>query len=266
MPYCPKCQQEFVEGVTICSDCGGPLVDNKESAGESVKLISIELSLAERLTSFLIYSGIPATTLPDEEDETLLQVFVPEPQTDEGKKLVQVFLANEPTEEENIPLDAKPARIYKKNSERYQDLHSSAFAFLTVGAFVLLVMLLSLAGILKLPFYGSSRILIHTVMIAVGIIFMIIGVISRKNAEIVKGTIKEEENRTAEILDWFLSTYAPAQIDESINASEEITTDEIRSLKRMDIIRDYLVRQYQITDDAYLDLLCEELYQKLYEA
>ena len=27
MPYCPKCDMEFVEGITVCTDCGGPLVD-----------------------------------------------------------------------------------------------------------------------------------------------------------------------------------------------------------------------------------------------
>lgn len=27
MPWCPNCKEEFVEGRTTCSDCGGPLVD-----------------------------------------------------------------------------------------------------------------------------------------------------------------------------------------------------------------------------------------------
>ena len=32
MPYCPKCDMEFVEGITVCTDCGGPLVESKEAA------------------------------------------------------------------------------------------------------------------------------------------------------------------------------------------------------------------------------------------
>ena len=32
MPYCPKCDMEFVDGITICSDCKGPLVASKEYA------------------------------------------------------------------------------------------------------------------------------------------------------------------------------------------------------------------------------------------
>ena len=32
MPYCPKCDMEFVDGMTVCTDCGGPLVSSKEEA------------------------------------------------------------------------------------------------------------------------------------------------------------------------------------------------------------------------------------------
>lgn len=31
MPYCPKCDMEFVDGITTCSDCGGDLVGIKEA-------------------------------------------------------------------------------------------------------------------------------------------------------------------------------------------------------------------------------------------
>ena len=31
MPYCPKCDMEFVEGITACTDCGGPLYESEEA-------------------------------------------------------------------------------------------------------------------------------------------------------------------------------------------------------------------------------------------
>ena len=37
MPYCPKCDMEFVEGIKVCSDCGGPLVESKEVAVPSLR-------------------------------------------------------------------------------------------------------------------------------------------------------------------------------------------------------------------------------------
>ena len=32
MPYCPKCDMEFVDGITTCTDCGSPLLESKEAA------------------------------------------------------------------------------------------------------------------------------------------------------------------------------------------------------------------------------------------
>ena len=37
MPYCPKCDMEFVEGIEKCSDCGGPLFESKEAADKIIK-------------------------------------------------------------------------------------------------------------------------------------------------------------------------------------------------------------------------------------
>ena len=30
--YCPKCDMEFIDGITVCTDCGSPLVESKEVA------------------------------------------------------------------------------------------------------------------------------------------------------------------------------------------------------------------------------------------
>ena len=37
MPYCPKCDMEFVDGITTCSDCGGPLVESEEAYKKEMK-------------------------------------------------------------------------------------------------------------------------------------------------------------------------------------------------------------------------------------
>ena len=30
MPWCPKCRNEYVEGMEVCVDCGSPLVESLE--------------------------------------------------------------------------------------------------------------------------------------------------------------------------------------------------------------------------------------------
>lgn len=36
MPWCPKCKNEYVEGIRVCSDCGSELVDALEEPDEPV--------------------------------------------------------------------------------------------------------------------------------------------------------------------------------------------------------------------------------------
>lgn len=44
MPYCPKCDMEFIDGITVCSDCGGTLVESKEAAEAMKKQMEEEES------------------------------------------------------------------------------------------------------------------------------------------------------------------------------------------------------------------------------
>ena len=48
MPYCPKCDMEFMEGVTACTDCGGPLLDSREDVEKTMTfLTALEPELAD---------------------------------------------------------------------------------------------------------------------------------------------------------------------------------------------------------------------------
>ena len=33
MPWCPKCKNEYIEGITTCADCGVELVEELHKAG-----------------------------------------------------------------------------------------------------------------------------------------------------------------------------------------------------------------------------------------
>ena len=56
MPYCPKCDMEFVEGIKVCSDCGGPLVESKEVA-DAMKKKEQEEQLAAMAQEMDPFSG-----------------------------------------------------------------------------------------------------------------------------------------------------------------------------------------------------------------
>lgn len=69
MPWCPKCKNEYREGIKICSDCGTELVDKlEESDMEIVALVDTE-EYAKKYTSYLEYSKIESEISYIEEKE-----------------------------------------------------------------------------------------------------------------------------------------------------------------------------------------------------
>ena len=48
MSYCPRCDMEFVDGVTVCTDCGGPLAESREAAMAMKKKEQEEMLLKQR--------------------------------------------------------------------------------------------------------------------------------------------------------------------------------------------------------------------------
>lgn len=94
MPYCPKCDMEFVEGVTVCTDCGGPLVESREAAQAQKAAEKEKLEQEMRL------------------------------RYEEMQKAAK--------EMEKQPA-RQPVGTYVKKEQRYEDMNSSASAFFLVG-------------------------------------------------------------------------------------------------------------------------------------
>ena len=51
MPYCPKSDKEFIDGITVCTDCGGPLAESKEAA-DAMKKLQQEEEAAQKMAEY----------------------------------------------------------------------------------------------------------------------------------------------------------------------------------------------------------------------
>lgn len=233
MPYCPKCDMEFIEGITICSDCGGPLVESKEAADA--------LKKAEK-----------------------------EKQEEEMRRQYEEQMAGRDTEEageektagEEIPA---PVRAYVKKEQRYEDVSSSASAFFLVGGILAVASVVLWTGIISLPMAGVSKYIFQGVMTVMAIGALTIAVSSKKSAGELKLQAAEEEKETEEIIQWFLKTYSGKDLDVQIHSEDpDLSTEEL-SLKRFELIQDYLVTGRDLPDQSYVDSLCDMIYGRLYE-
>ena len=241
MPYCPKCDMEFVEGVTVCTDCGGPLVESKEAA------LAMKREAEEREREMLIrgYEDLMAPGEGPGEEES------------------------EETESdaENKARAAAPAlsHAYVDKGQRYEDMRSSASAFFIVGGLLAAAAILCLAGVIPLPMRGLSRYLFEGMLAVMAAGSLIVAVSSRKRAGPLKSEAAEEKAETGDIISWFVQSYTGDDLDTRLLAEDPSLSGEELALKRFELIQDLLITGRDLPDQSYVDALCDMIYSKLYE-
>lgn len=233
MPYCPKCDMEFVEGMTVCTDCGGPLAESKEAAD------------AARLEQ---------ERLKEEEMRRRCEELVGK--TEELSEGETLNVSHERT---------APSKAYVNKGQRYEDMASSASAFFIVGGILSAAAILCLTGIIRLPMAGFSKYTFQGILVFMAIGSFLIAVSSKKSAGVLKSEAADEEKETEEILQWFLKTYSAGELDEKLLSEDPDLNDEELSLKRFELIQDLLITGRDLPDQSYADALCDMLYSRLYD-
>lgn len=265
MPYCPKCDMEFIDGITKCSDCGGPLVESEEVAKAMQKNEQLKRERARM-------NGSRPQPPKQRRPQAALQGTPARPAN--AQAAVQTAPVTMTAEEAAARADAlqtaarkaaQPTHLYVDKAQKYEDLKSSASAFLLVGGAMLVVSILCWLGIINLPLAGPSKLIIQGALTAMGLFSMGVYIKSVKDAKALAPEIDAEKDKTKELVNWFMETFTADSIDSRIIQPETLSQEEI-SLVRFQAIQYYLVTEKNITDPSYLDLLCEEIYTQLFES
>ncbi len=242
MPYCPKCDMEFVEGITKCTDCGGPLFESKEAAEEMLKKAQAQYNEQMKKQYEMM--------MAEQQKQAALAKEAAEKAAAEGK---------------TVPKRKASSGAYVDKGQKYEDMASSATAFLIVGVVAAAALVLSLTGIITLPFAGVMKLIVMGMLAFMAVGSFVVAVSSKKSATVLKSQISEEKDQTKEIIDWFVESYSADDIDRRILFTESGLSPEEMSLRRFEWIQELLIIGKDLPDQAYVDMLCDEIYSRLFE-
>ena len=119
-----------------------------------------------------------------------------------------------------------------------------------------------------IPLYSglTSKIITSVVMGSLFVVFLVMGVLSLKNAKKLDIEAAKEGDLSKEILNYFCQNLSAELVDEKItdNQWSELPEEE-RYFKRIECIKELMIKQFMNLEDNYIDFMCDEIYTKFYE-
>lgn len=297
MAWCPKCKNEYREGITICPDCGETLVSEEELTDWTSVLFG-EQDEMEKLKDFLTYNGIQKSRISFDETEQVYELFVDAKDEKQAKTIARVFLEQQekdrkenaaeeeaavdeflmPGDDTDAETDHKAEHAadgnllksassqggltYINSGAKAEENRSSAWVLLVVGILGMVVMILGITGVL--PLNIGNPYMFYGVMSAVFILFIVMGVVSMRNAKIFEKKAESENSLVDTLLSWSEENLTAEKIDEQIENAAD-TPAEALYYKRFDVIRSQMNHQFMNLDQQMLENLIDtKIYEQIF--
>lgn len=151
---------------------------------------------------------------------------------------------------------------YIKKEERQQELLSSSHALLLVGSVGLIFLLLTILGIIHIPFFSNMNYFTYAILCTLLCLFMIYGILGLKGAKKAGLEAQEENKLVKEILEWFRKNIDTFVIEKDI--TKEMKQEE-KYLIITDNIKTIILTSYSDVPEGLAEILSETLYAELYE-
>ncbi len=266
MAWCPKCKNEYREGIAVCADCGVELVD---SLSESVDLVPIYFGTEEQLCelkSFLQRGGVEDAVIQLDEKEKIYELFVSQASKKQAEIALQLYLATQANEAEEVEETKEPAveikEPYQSSAEKAADNRSSAWMLMVMG--VIGIVFVGLSSFKLIPFRIGSSPMLPIVLAAIFVLLFFAGILSLKNANKYDKKAIDEASQTKEILDWCKEHLKADEIDSEIYMQD--APEEVKYFKRLEKMRTLVNGQFPEIDQAFLEsLLDEQIYESVFQ-
>lgn len=232
MPWCPKCETEYREGITACADCGSELVEDlSDNLKETSVLQNSEIQITE-------------DTIQNMNEEEVRHFL------DETRKEAM---------ERRKRLEEGPG-VYVESSKKAQDFKSGGISLLIVGGFGIIFVVLVLLGIIPLNMNIFSKYLVLGVMGTLFILFIVTGFLSVKSYKKFEVKASEEDNLTKNLTSWCKENLTKELID----ADLEEASDELLYFTRSEKMKELISEKFMNLDVAFLDSFIDDIYPDIF--
>ncbi len=246
MAWCPKCKNEYYEGIKVCADCGSELVDSLEE-WEAAERAEKEAKIREQFEAFQ-------------------EVFSEE--AAERRALAEQMAENPEEAAELLKRqEAKTERVsvYQNYEEKAAENKSSAYTLLGVGLIGCVVCVLSLSGVIRLPVSESFRFSMIGMMGLMFVFFVVMGIVSMKNAGKYAKKAESERELTRELEKWFVEHVTAEKIDDGLFTEEEASlSEEQKYFKRFERMKELLSTRFLNLNEGYADRFLDKHYQDIF--
>lgn len=270
MPWCPKCKNEYVNGIEKCADCDIELLDELGDVDDCIIVLHLnDEDTAIKFIKFLEFSKIQGATYSFEEETTTWIILSPSILVKDIQKLYLAFRsveeetkeeqqAQESNEDKEIETPLATTATYTKKKDKYEDLKSSATTFLIFGALGIVFVILNVVGVLSI----LGTLISQLVMGALFIGFIYIGLNSHKHAKLVQNQVGEEDNLTLAITSWLKNNVSESVFD---TIYDENLSEEINFFNKLEQMKEMISNQFGDLNESYLDQIVEEFYNDNFE-
>ena len=224
-----------------------------------VTLLKDAEDVVGKLAEQLGYAGIRATLSSDGESSVL---SVPREQEAKARALLSEYFTASSRERKDEDMENFQENFLRKtptfmsSDEKLRSRSQSVWVFIGIAAFVLI------KGTVHLGCGDISQGLCYLIF---GIFFLVFGLVTLSRVRRLKSSAEEEAAFTEKVTNWFSETYTAAGIDKMILSSVPSDDPAELDIQRLACIRDYIRREFDIQDAAYLEYLTESIFRDFYE-